>query len=324
MTLFDNSRLWTQLRSLDADGWADSLRKQSEEALLPDKHGKLSHWIAAWNQLPVASDAKIDASGDYVTVHGSISAEEEHSLRETLMQLHPWRKGPFNFFGMPIDTEWRSNLKWDRVAAGVDFRERLVLDVGCGNGYYGWRMLNAGAKMVLGLDPMPMYLMQFECVRRYASDDVSHFVLPLTDAAIPERLHLFDVAVSMGVLYHRTSPIDHLQSLWESLRPRGTLVLETLIIESESETVLVPEDRYAKMRNVWFIPSVPMLIRWVLRTGFRDIQVLDVSSTTSTEQRRTEWMTFESLSDFLHPEDATRTIEGHPGPRRALLTATRE
>lgn len=323
MALFDNSRLWTQLRSLDADGWADSLRKQSEEALLPDKHGKLNHWIAAWNQLPAASHAKIEASDDAVTVHGLILTEEQHSLRETLMQLHPWRKGPFNFFGMPIDTEWRSNLKWDRVAAGVDFRERLVLDVGCGNGYYGWRMLNAGAKMVLGLDPMPLYLMQFESVRRYASDDVNHFVLPLTDAAIPERLHLFDVAVSMGVLYHRTSPIDHLQSLWESLRPRGTLVLETLIIELESETVLVPEDRYAKMRNVWFIPSVPMLIRWMLRTGFRDIQVLDVSPTTSAEQRRTDWMTFESLSDFLHPEDATLTIESHPGPRRALLTATR-
>ena len=323
MALFDNTRLWEQLQQLNALSWAQSLRQQTTEALLPEKHGKLANWMEAWHQLPVCPDAVIDASNAAVTVSGRISEADEQSLRRTLMQLHPWRKGPFEFFGMPIDTEWRSNLKWDRVASCVDFRERLVLDVGCGNGYYGWRMLHAGAKMVLGLDPMAMYLMQFECLRRYASADSNHFVLPLTDAAIPERLHLFDIAVSMGVLYHRTSPIDHLQSLWESLRPKGTLVLETLVVESETESVLVPEDRYAKMRNVWFIPSVTMLMRWMHRTGFREIQLLDVSPTTSTEQRRTEWMTFESLSDFLDPTDPTRTIEGYPGPRRALLTAVR-
>ena len=128
----------------------------------------------------------------------------------------------------------------------------------------------------------------------------------------------------MGVLYHRTSPIDHLQTLWHSLRPGGRLILETLVVEQPTETVLVPEGRYAKMRNVWFIPSVAMLRRWLQRTGFRDVEELDVTATTGEEQRRTDWMTFESLSDFLDPNDSTRTIEGYPGPVRALLSARRE
>nr|WP_169730591.1 DUF1698 domain-containing protein [Carnimonas nigrificans] len=42
------------------------------------------------------------------------------------------------------------------------------------------------------------------------------------------------------------------------------------------------------------------------------------------EQRSTEWMTFQSLKDFLDPEDQHKTIEGYPAPRRALLVATRE
>jgi tRNA (mo5U34)-methyltransferase len=197
----------------------------------------------------------------------------------------------------------------------------MVLDVGCGNGYYGWRMLHSGARLVLGLDPFLLFLMQFEAVRKYAGANCPHYVLPLTDADLPERLNLFDVTLSMGVLYHRTSPIDHLRSLWESLAPGGQLVLETIVIESSQQEVLVPEDRYAKMRNVWFIPSVPMLQLWLRRCGFKDIRVIDVARTTFKEQRRTDWMTFESLADFLDPADPTHTIEGHPAPVRAMILA---
>ena len=141
------------------------------------------------------------------------------------------------------------------------------------------------------------------------------------DACLVPRLNAFDIAVSMGVLYHRTSPIDHLQMLRESLRRGGQLVLETLIIESNDPVVLVPEGRYAKMRNVWFIPSLSMLTLWLQRTGFRDIKVIDVTPTTSEEQRRTQWMTFESLEDFLNPNDSAQTAEGYPAPIRASVTA---
>ena len=67
-------------------------------------------------------------------------------LQATLMALHPWRKGPYKLFGMHIDTEWRSDWKWDRLLPYIaPLKNRLVLDVGCGNGYH-WRMLGAGAK----------------------------------------------------------------------------------------------------------------------------------------------------------------------------------
>ena len=323
MTLFDREQLFNRLSDEGYGSWACDLRSKTQEALTKDRHGNLQIWIANWDQLPQARNAKLIADRDAVTIEGELTIDEQTSLRQKLMAFHPWRKGPFEVFGQAIDTEWRSCRKWDRMAPHVEFRKRRVLDVGCGNGYYGWRMIQAGAGLVLGLDPFLLFLMQFEVVRRYADPSVAHYVLPLTDETIPERLNAFDVTLSMGVLYHRTSPIDHLQSLWHSLRPGGTLVLETLIIESDDLTCLVPEDRYAKMRNVWFIPSIPMLKLWLQRTGFRDVQVIDVSPTTIEEQRRTDWMTFESLADFLNPTDPNRTIEGHPAPVRAMILASK-
>jgi tRNA (mo5U34)-methyltransferase len=321
MKLFDRESLY---RRLSADGysdWACELRRRTETALNKSQHGNLETWTAVWNQLPDARYVKVSAESDAVTICGELIDADQATLRQHLMAFHPWRKGPFKLFGLSIDTEWRSCLKWDRLAPHVDFRERRILDVGCGNGYYGWRMLQAGAGLVVGFDPFLLFLMQFETIRRYAEPDVPHYVLPLTDEAIPERLNAFDVTLSMGVLYHRTSPIDHLQSLAHSLRPGGTLVLETLIIESNELLNLVPRDRYAKMRNVWFIPSIPMLLLWLSRTGFRDPQILDISPTTTNEQRRTDWMTFESLSDFLDPTDSNRTIEGYPAPVRVMISA---
>ncbi len=323
MPLFDHEPLFAELTSLGFGDWAAALREQTAQALARGQHGNLETWIDAWQRLPDTAGATLDATGDAVTVSRAIDETMSSDLRRTLMAFHPWRKGPFELFGIMIDTEWRSCLKWDRIAKHINLQDRRVLDVGCGNGYYGWRMLQAGAQLVLGLDPFLLYLMQFEVIRRYAGSPCHHFVLPLSDTAIPERLAAFDVTFSMGVVYHRTSPIDHLQSLWNSLTPGGTLVLETLVIESEQARVLVPEDRYAKMRNVWFIPSVPILLVWLKRSGFREARVIDVVPTTSSEQRRTAWMTFESLADFLDPSDATRTIEGYPAPVRAVIVARR-
>ena len=131
----------------------------------------------------------------------------------------------------------------------------------------------------------------------------------------------FDTVFSMGVLYHRRSPFDHLLELRDALRPGGELVLETLVIEGEKGMVLVPRGRYARMRNVWFLPSVAELEHWLLRAGFVAPRCIDVTVTTMAEQRSTAWMQFESLAQCLQAEDITRTIEGYPAPRRAILLA---
>ena len=115
--------------------------------------------------------------------------------------------------------------------------------------------------------------------------------------------------------------MQHLQELKDALCPGGELVLETLITKGDLHHAFVPTDRYAQMRNVFFLPSVPTLLHWVERAGFKNARVVDVNQTSLDEQRATEWMTFQSLSDFVDPNDLNKTIEGYPAPTRAVVLA---
>lgn len=319
--MLDIERLLADLESEGQAAWAAALRQRAREFETDQAHGLWPKWSAAIANLPTIANVQSHFDLPAVTLTGDISPADRQQLHDQLVQFKPWRKGPFHLFGIDIDTEWRSDWKWARISPHLDLQDANVLDVGCGNGYYGWRMLAAGARRVIGLDPFPLYIAQHRVIDHYASGSQS-YVLPGTDADLPKRLEAFDVAFSMGVLYHRTSPIDHLKSMLQSLRPGGKLVLETLIIDRPDSQVLIPEDRYAKMRNVWFIPSLTMLERFLNRCGFRDVHVVDVSVTTIDEQRRTKWMEFESLGDFLSP-DQTTTIEGDPPPTRATVIACR-
>jgi tRNA (mo5U34)-methyltransferase len=253
---------------------------------------------------------------------GNAATDAQH-LREVLMRLHPWRKGPLELGGVLIDTEWRSDWKWERIRPFLNLENQRVLDIGCGNGYFGWRMLAAGARLVVGIDPTLVFVMQWLACRHFAGN-VPNFVLPLGIEDLPAGPASFDAVFSMGVLYHRRNPVEHLEQIRALLRPAGALVLETLVMPNETHgAVLVPSPRYARMRNVWAIPTIDSLLGWVTEAGFKKPRLIDVSATTTAEQRSTEWMRFDSLAEALDPADATQTLEGYPTPTRALLLARR-
>lgn len=253
-----------------------------------------------------------------------VEKKQQQEIQQKLLNLHPWRKGPFNVFGITVDSEWRSDIKWQRLKNNISpLQGRHVLDIGCGNGYYMFRMLGEGASWVLGIDPTILFNLQFKALSQFINRDISADILPIGIDQLPDKLNFFDTVFSMGVLYHRRSPIDHLYKLFSCLRPGGELVLETLVIQGPHDQLLLPESRYAKMRNIWFIPTPQALERWLHRCGFVNIRIVDVSATSLDEQRSTEWMTFESLKDFLDPGDLSKTVEGLPAPRRAIIVAQR-
>ncbi|RMG54183.1 MAG: tRNA 5-methoxyuridine(34)/uridine 5-oxyacetic acid(34) synthase CmoB [Gammaproteobacteria bacterium] len=315
--------LLAELAGAGMEAWARRLPADIEARMDPARYGNLPRWRAAVAGLPELRPSTIGLDCDAVRIGSAGDADDEARarLREGLMALHPWRKGPFSLFGLMLDAEWRSSLKWNRIAPALQVAGERVLDVGCGNGYYALRLLGQGAARVVGIDPTPLFVMQFQALRRWLPAELPVDVLPLALEDLPEDLGGFDTVLSMGVLYHRRSPLDHLLALRGCLRRGGRLLLETLVVEGDADTCLFPPGRYAKMRNTWFLPSVPMLERWLQRCGFGEVERVDTSITTTEEQRRTEWMQFESLADFLDPEDPARTIEGHPAPRRAVLVA---
>ena len=290
------------LEILRLEHWLEPLEKLAEERMSASAHGDFTRWRDA--------------------VNGLRSASGVAERRALLLQLAPWRKGPFDVGGVHIDTEWQSDLKWRRVEGAIEsLAGRRVLDVGCGNGYYALRMADAGADAVLGIDPTLLYVMQFLAVTTQ-TEQPRVAVLPLRLHELPEACRAFDTTFSMGVLYHQRSPLEHLRQLRSTLRAGGQLVLETIFVPGEESYACTPADRYARMKNVWLLPTISELTTWLRRTGFRDVEIIDTAITTGDEQRSTEWMSFESLAEALDPEDPTRTVEGWPAPRRVVATAT--
>ena len=306
--------------------WLEVLPGQLRQWQDSARHSEFRHWLRILGQLPEVPASALDIKNSVtIGAPGDVPAGTQKAIAGLLQKFHPWRKGPYHVHGVHIDTEWRSDWKWDRVLPHLSpLKNRFVLDVGCGSGYHMWRMLGEGAWRVVGIDPSDLFLIQFQAIKHFARaarPDLPIDLLPLGIQQMP-ALHAFDTVFSMGVLYHRKSPIEHIEQLRAQLKDGGELVLETLVIDGDDTAVLVPEDRYAQMRNVWFLPSAKALCRWVSRCGFSDIRIVDIDQTSTGEQRRTDWMRNESLADFLDPQDPNKTIEGHPAPKRAVLIAT--
>jgi tRNA (mo5U34)-methyltransferase len=313
----DYTEFYEQLKGTELEPWIELLPERIAHGLRYERHGKLPEWEKTLAQLPIVDSQSVELKTE-VRVEG----EPIDGLEDLLKQFHPWRKGPYHIHGIHIDTEWRSDWKWDRIRPHIQSLEgRTVLDVGCGNGYHCWRMVGEGAALAVGVDPSALFVCQFFAMKNFIRDPRA-WVLPLGIEEVPDAPGAFDTVFSMGVLYHRKSPVEHIEQLKAFLRPGGELVLETLVVDGPKGFALIPEGRYAKMRNVWAIPSVPTLEKWLRDCGLQSIRTVDVTTTSTEEQRATEWMTFESLPEYLDPEDPTKTIEGHPAPKRAVVMAT--
>ena len=321
--MIDYSQFIDYVRQSALAPWAERLADDIAEGLSIARYGDLPRWYDALAELPVAVASSSNFSeGATVGLAAEFSDAQLAKVRQSLEALIPWRKGPYNIAGIELDTEWRSDWKWERLRPHIaPLTGKTVLDVGCGNGYHCWRMYGAGAARVVGIDPSPRFVVQFYMLRKLLTQQVPVDVLPVGIEQLPSKLEAFDTTFSMGVFYHRRSPMDHLKELQDTLKPGGELILETLVIDGGLGQVLVPEKRYAMMNNVWFLPSCPTLESWLVKTGFEDVRCVDVSTTTTEEQRATYWMRFHSLKDFLDPNDQTRTAEGHPAPKRALFVA---
>ncbi len=310
---------WSMPNSLSS--WVQTLADPIAQALSSNNHGDLPQWKEILASLPVVPASNPTIQRGMVSFNGNVNQEIQLKTETLLRRLHPWRKGPYLINGIHIDTEWRSDLKWDRLCNHIQpLTGRTVLDVGCGNGYHCWRMAYDGASLVLGVDPYMLSVVQFHAISHFSTLQPV-CVLPLGIDDVPQNLSCFDTVFSMGLLYHRKDPCAHIQHLHNCLREEGELVLETLVVNGSDGYVFVPQGRYAKMRNVWSIPSPGTLVTWVEQCGFKNVHLVTVTPVTNEEQRKTDWMTYESLDDFLDPQNNTLTIEGHPAPQRAIVIA---
>ncbi|MYB89860.1 MAG: tRNA 5-methoxyuridine(34)/uridine 5-oxyacetic acid(34) synthase CmoB [Proteobacteria bacterium] len=318
------SSLVSSLERAGLKGAHTQLLQLAQHRYAHPRHRHFDEWQHHVDSLPEVAPSFIDLdrAAPVIGREADCTGEQHALLKQSLQALCPWRKGPFSVFGIDIDAEWRSDWKWARIAPHLGSLQNCsVLDVGCGNGYYALRMQGLGARLVLGLEPMWVHVFQWSVLHRYLPQPQRIFVLPLRLEELPQALSGFDLAFSMGVLYHSRQPREHLSHVFKVLKAGGRILLETLIIEDRAAEALVPVERYAGMRNVWVIPSYTLLKAWLVEAGFDQVRLLDQSQTTTQEQRPTNWMTGHSLVHALNPNDTGQTIEGYPAPLRACIVA---
>ncbi|NTV14323.1 MAG: tRNA 5-methoxyuridine(34)/uridine 5-oxyacetic acid(34) synthase CmoB [Desulfobulbaceae bacterium] len=311
---------------------------------LPSRHRQELHEILATGDALLASQKKgvvhyrnlcqaiadlrahhLDFHADTVTIGQADELSEANRalLHKTLKGFMPWRKGPFNVFGIEIDAEWRSQRKWQRLLPVLpDLTGQVVADIGCNNGYYMFRMVPHQPRLVLGFEPLLHHHFTFRALNNMAGCANLHSeLLGVEHLGLFEKY--FDTIFLMGILYHRISPVEVLKDCLKALKPGGTLIVESQAIPGDQTVALFPETTYGKAPGTWFVPTGPCLVNWLKRAGFAEVELFCQHPMDDSEQHRTEWMTFESYPDFLDPTDTSKTIEGYPAPWRVFVKAVK-
>ncbi len=279
----------------------NSLQKSKNQLQsLPEISGKLT--------LGDAVEVKFDSN---------LSDADAVAILDVAKSLKPWRKGPFKLGGLFIDSEWRSNIKFDILAPHLDLKGKLVADVGCNNGYYMFRMLSYAPRGVVGFDPSERCKTQFDFINHFARTDIKFERLGVED--LPSYGVKFDTIFCLGVIYHRSDPVKMLKDLRAALESGGEVYLDTMYIEGDADVALSPRGTYSKIPNIYFVPTISALRNWCERAKFTSFEVLETRVTSEGEQRKTEWIDGQSLGDFLDPKDPKRTVEGYPAPRRVYV-----
>ena len=111
--------------------WLDQFKQAVNDRMADYTHGNLSDWIKLLKQLPDITPDHIElASKVEIGSASQLSETEQQELKQLLMKFHPWRKGPFHLFGQHIDTEWRSDWKWDRLKDQISPLVAMVITAG--------------------------------------------------------------------------------------------------------------------------------------------------------------------------------------------------
>ena len=300
-----------------------ALKKIAEKRQLWINGPRAKPFFGSLDRLPSFKTNHFSTSKETIFIgkQDELNTKQIKSVIDSMKQLIPWRKGPFNLFGEEIDAEWRSDYKWKRIRPYLpNLKDKKILDIGCNNGWYMFKMAEEMPLLNLGIDPVLRTYYQFNLLNYFLNMDNIHYELFGIEHV--QYFHqLFDVILNMGIIYHHRNPIEQLLHCREALTQNGTLILETIGIPGKDDVALFPTGRYASMKNIWFIPTLSCTINWLKKANFKNIEVISSTKLDSNEQRVTKWCPHKSLNDFMSQKDSQKTIEGHPAPMRFALKA---
>ena len=234
-------------------------------------------------------------------------------INKIIEQLTPWRLGDYLIFNNLIKSEWNCDFRWKLIDKYIPFlNNKKVADIGANNGYFSFRLLEFNPSQLLCFEPNDLYNLQLYFIASLLKNNSIKIIKNGVENLINYDSS-FDFILFMGVLYHRENPIETLKNIYFALKANGVAIVESICIEGDSDLVLFPYKSYAKMKNIWYIPSESVLKYWCEIAGFRYIQKIFNYYVTEDHQKKSEHSPNESLSDFLS-EDGLKTVEGYPPP----------
>lgn len=309
----------------------DSLEREAILAIRQKRQAKLFEaktrpYYQAVRAVRELRSNEFDFSGSAIKVGRAdeLSSQQRQQFYQTLKAFCPWKKGPFELFGIPVDAEWRSDWKWERILPHIQpLKDRKVADIGCHNGYFLFRMAHHKPACVIGFEPYAKHFWNFQLVQNIVRQEMLHFELlgvEHTDL-YPD---FFDTVFCLGILYHHTDPVGLLRKLYKSLKKNGEIIIDCQGIPGDLPVALTPQKRYARARGIWFLPTRFALENWINRAGFTRVNCFFSKPLSTAEQRRTKWADIDSLSDFLDPENPSLTGEGYPAPWRHYVIAYKD
>lgn len=313
-----------------APAWVDQVNlscpKQTLDSIRYERYIKALDKLSADQQSAYESLSHFEPSSidtrDATVKIGSkndLSLDEAKSLECGLESFIPWKKGPFELFGIHIDSEWRSDLKWDRLRPHLSpMKDHVIADIGCNNGYFMFRMLEDDPRLVLGVEPVAKHWLSFQLLNTWAKEKRLAFEM-LGIEHMGLFPNSFDSIFCLGILYHHTDPVGLLRSMKTALKKGGQLLIDCQGIAGEEEIALMPKNRYTGARGFWFLPTLSCLKNMISRAGFNHSELIFAEKLGTEEQRSTKWAPIKSLADFLDPSDPNKTIEGYPAPYRFYL-----
>ena len=141
------------------------------------------------------TDAREISNGMLTVSWGATSSE---NIELSLRKLLPWRKGPFLLNDLVLQSEWLGDLKWERINKKIrPLKNKRVLDIGAGNGYFSIRMALEGANKVLGIEPFMLFNYQFSAIETLSKNSL---VRSLYEGALPSfTLTILDISLTLSL-----------------------------------------------------------------------------------------------------------------------------
>lgn len=158
-----------------------------------------------------------------------------------------------------------NKIKWDRINKMVDFNNKKVLDLGCSDGYFSFKSIDAGALLVNGIDLDALRIEKADFVKSlFEYKNLNFSVRDVYNIDLEKEK--YDIILCLGLL-HR---IPDMNKLLEKISNTNLLVIETKIYDTQEPICKWGggQSKSNKYNNLYDIPSFNYLKQILEPYGF--------------------------------------------------------